>query len=439
MNTAGARVVILAIASPALAQNDTSGASGAADLNRSVAPCDDFYEFANGAWRAANPIPAAMPRWSRRWDQGAQFDAQGRLRNWWAPHDLTRFRDCAAPASSSSSTGISWSRGFTTTASSSWVKASGISRGRGLRTAHSAPRGLAGPLAPTIDGFTPDQQFFISLGEFRGDANPPRIRAHDGAERSASDREVPGGRAALEPPGIPEGVLVPGRRADGAAAGRAMSRLVDGLPGLPGFARVARVGSRAGAVACSAWNLASSAECVRGGRDQSRPHDSRLFYNASRIADAPIHRGRATHARLRRDIRDHRPAAVLDRAPARRCPRRADRDPVLRRLPLRPAPGAQRVERTIYPCVPGHEIVGRVVAVGSGGEEVQGGRPRRGRLHGRLVPHLRQLPGGTRAVLRALPRSPTTAPTSTAAASPTAATPSASSSTKRSCCASPTS
>ncbi len=67
---ATAFVVILAITSPALAQNATQRGIWAADLNRSVAPCDDFYEFANGAWRAANPIPAAMPRWSRRWAAG---------------------------------------------------------------------------------------------------------------------------------------------------------------------------------------------------------------------------------------------------------------------------------------------------------------------------------------------------------------------------------
>ena len=36
------------------------------NLNRATDPCTDFYEFANGAWRAANPIPPPMKRWSRQ-------------------------------------------------------------------------------------------------------------------------------------------------------------------------------------------------------------------------------------------------------------------------------------------------------------------------------------------------------------------------------------
>ena len=40
------------------------------DIDRKVDPCTDFYDFANGAWRAANPIPASLPRWSRRWAAG---------------------------------------------------------------------------------------------------------------------------------------------------------------------------------------------------------------------------------------------------------------------------------------------------------------------------------------------------------------------------------
>ena len=47
---------------------------------------------------------------------------------------------------------------------------------------------------------------------------------------------------------------------------------------------------------------------------------------------------------------------------------------------------------TVYPCVPGHEIVGRVAKVGRGRHEVQGRRPGGRRVHGRLRPHLPRLP-----------------------------------------------
>jgi putative endopeptidase len=61
--------VVFAAAAPLAAHaTSPSAAQGVhtGDLNRHVEACSDFYEFANGTWRAQNPIPASLPRWSRR-------------------------------------------------------------------------------------------------------------------------------------------------------------------------------------------------------------------------------------------------------------------------------------------------------------------------------------------------------------------------------------
>src|SRR5699024_8461922 len=41
-----------------------------ADIDTSAQACDDFFQYANGAWRKSNPIPDYMDRWSRRWQSG---------------------------------------------------------------------------------------------------------------------------------------------------------------------------------------------------------------------------------------------------------------------------------------------------------------------------------------------------------------------------------
>jgi putative endopeptidase len=46
------------------------------DVDAHADACTDFFEFANGAWRAKNPIPSSMVRWSRRWASGESAKEQ---------------------------------------------------------------------------------------------------------------------------------------------------------------------------------------------------------------------------------------------------------------------------------------------------------------------------------------------------------------------------
>jgi len=49
------------------------------DIDRKGEACADFFDYANGAWRANNPIPASMVRWSRRWASGEAAKEQLRV------------------------------------------------------------------------------------------------------------------------------------------------------------------------------------------------------------------------------------------------------------------------------------------------------------------------------------------------------------------------
>lgn len=104
-------------------------------------------------------------------DEGAQFDAQGRLKDWWTAADKKRFEEktsCVA-------------RQFdgyfiepNIHHNGKLVLGESIGDLAGAKIAFLAfQKAKAQHPAPTLDGFTPDQQFFIAWGQFRADEIRP--------------------------------------------------------------------------------------------------------------------------------------------------------------------------------------------------------------------------------------------------------------------------
>ena len=101
-------------------------------------------------------------------DQGAQFDAQGRLDNWWTPADLEKFKtrgQCVV----NQFDGYFIEPGIHH--NGKLVLGESIGDLAGAKLAYLAyKKSREGkPPEPTLDGFTPDQQFFLSWGQWRGD------------------------------------------------------------------------------------------------------------------------------------------------------------------------------------------------------------------------------------------------------------------------------
>ncbi|HEX8170179.1 MAG TPA: M13 family metallopeptidase [Thermoanaerobaculia bacterium] len=107
-------------------------------------------------------------------DQGAQYDAEGRLRNWWTEDDLKRFRertDCVRQQFENYfiEPGIHHN--------GSLVLGESIGDLAGAKIAYLAlQKAQQQHPVPTLDGFTPDQQFFIGWGQFRGDEIRPETQ-----------------------------------------------------------------------------------------------------------------------------------------------------------------------------------------------------------------------------------------------------------------------
>jgi endothelin-converting enzyme/putative endopeptidase len=101
-------------------------------------------------------------------DQGAQFDYLGRLRNWWTDADLKQFQARAACVANQFDSyfiepGVHHNGKL--------VLGESIGDLGGAKVAFLAyEKSLQGKPRPAdIDGFTPEQQFYIAWGQFRGD------------------------------------------------------------------------------------------------------------------------------------------------------------------------------------------------------------------------------------------------------------------------------
>jgi putative endopeptidase len=94
-------------------------------------------------------------------DQGALFDAKGRLRNWWTPEDFAHFRASGAALARQ----FDGYRPFADLGvNGTQTLSENIADVAGLAVSHDAWRAsLGGRPAPVIGGFTGEQQFFIAF------------------------------------------------------------------------------------------------------------------------------------------------------------------------------------------------------------------------------------------------------------------------------------
>ncbi len=108
-------------------------------------------------------------------DQGALFDATGRLENWWTPEDLAHFKAAAAKLVKQ----YDAYRPFADLpVNGALTLSENLADVAGLAVAYDAYRlAYGGREAPAWRGFTGDQQFFVSFGQkWRGKFREPALR-----------------------------------------------------------------------------------------------------------------------------------------------------------------------------------------------------------------------------------------------------------------------
>ena len=107
-------------------------------------------------------------------DQGAQYDAQGNLHNWWTPEDLKNFKERTACVEKQFDSFVVVDDLHE---NGKLVLGESIADLGGLTIAHMAfDRTLAGKAEPPkIDGFTAEQRFFLSFARIWGTTARPEF------------------------------------------------------------------------------------------------------------------------------------------------------------------------------------------------------------------------------------------------------------------------
>jgi predicted metalloendopeptidase len=124
-------------------------------------------------------------------DQGAQFDASGRLASWWTPEDFAHFEASGTALAKQ----FDAYRPFPDLAvNGKQCLSENIADLAGLAVAYDAWKaGLEGRAAPVVDGLTGDQQFFVSFAQsWQGKTREAALRA-----QIATDGHAPGQYRAL--------------------------------------------------------------------------------------------------------------------------------------------------------------------------------------------------------------------------------------------------
>ena len=150
-------------------------------------------------------------------DRGRQYDAAGNLRDWWTPESAAKFKK--------RSQAIVKQYGEYEPLPGLHINGE-LTQGENIAdlaesrspTPHCKRRRKGKP-EEKIDGFTPDQRFFLSYATIWKSKHRDRSVEIADQHRSAFARSLSGGRSVIESAGISEGVQYSGRFTDGARGG----------------------------------------------------------------------------------------------------------------------------------------------------------------------------------------------------------------------------